>query len=100
MTDSVINNGTVAWQADSGGVAFNRGTIVNKGVWDTQGDAALAFAGGTANSFTNDGVFQKSGGSGTTSLTNSDGLASSTTARWMCRSAPSSCPAQSATPAR
>jgi fibronectin-binding autotransporter adhesin len=72
---NVVNNGTLAWQASSGNIGFLSGTsVVNNGLVDAQGDAALVFAGGAASSFTNNGTVRKSGGAGTTLLTNSGAL--------------------------
>ena len=69
------NNGTVAWQASSSNLSVLSSTsIVNNGTWDAQGDTALVYGGGTASSFTNNGLLRKTGGSGTTSLTNSTSL--------------------------
>ncbi len=69
---SITNNGTVTWQAGSSSlVLLSDASVVNNGTWDAQGDAALVYGGGTASSFTNNATFKKTGGSGTTSLTNS-----------------------------
>ncbi len=66
------NDGTVAWQADSGGLVLaNAGAIVNNGLWLAQGDASLVYGGGSATSVVNNGSLRKTGGTGTTSLTNS-----------------------------
>ena len=71
-TGTFTNNGTVAWQAGSSSLALLSGaSVINNGTWDAQGDAALVYGGGTASSFTNNGTFKKTGGSVTTSLTNS-----------------------------
>ncbi len=74
---SFNNGGTVNWQASSGNIGFNNGNIINKGVWDAQGDRVLAFFGCTVatNSFANSGIFRKSAGSGITQISNSAGIA-------------------------
>ena len=70
-TGNFTNNGTVAWQADSGSLAMQTSAnVINNGTWDAQGNAALVYDGGTASRFTNNGTLKKIAGSGTTSLTN------------------------------
>ena len=66
------NNGTVAWQADSGNVLFSvAGTsVVNSGVWDAQGNAFLSTV-GTPATFNNSGTLRKSAGASTTQIGNS-----------------------------
>ncbi len=69
---SFSNAGTVNWEATSGSLFFNGGAVINSGLWDAQGDAALVFFGG-ANSFTNSGSLRKSSGTGITQIGNSVG---------------------------
>ena len=69
------NDGTVAWQAGSGNqVLLSGSAVVNNGLWLAQGDASLVYGGGGASSFVNNGTLRKTGGSGTTALTNSTAL--------------------------
>ena len=73
---NVVNNGLLAWQASSGNLNFvSNVSLVNNSVLDAQGDATLAYGGGLASTFTNNGVLRKSGGSGSTVLSNSTALA-------------------------
>jgi hypothetical protein len=59
------NLGTVSWQT-ANRIGFVSSAIVNTGLWDMQADANLTYAGGNASSFTNNGTFRKSAGSGST----------------------------------
>ena len=69
---SIGNAGTVAWQSSSGNIALVSGaSLVNTGVLDAQGDAALVYGGGIASTFTNNGSLRKSAGTGSTQIGNS-----------------------------
>ena len=72
---AIVNSGLLAWQASSGNIGFvSNASLTNNGVLDAQGDAALVFAGGTASTVTNNGVLRKTGGTGSTVLSNSTAL--------------------------
>ena len=61
------NAGTVNWNADP--LYFQSGAaVVNNGLWNATGDNTLIYNGGVATSFTNHGVFRKSGGLGATTI--------------------------------
>ncbi len=64
---SFANDGTIIWQ---GGVLFfaNGSQIVNSGTIDFQIDTSFNNNGGAASSFTNNGLIEKTGGAGTTTL--------------------------------
>jgi hypothetical protein len=63
---SVVNEGTVNW---SNGNIFmgNAASVVNNGAWDSQSDTTLTITTG-GGSFTNNGSFTKTGGTGTTTI--------------------------------
>ena len=72
---AIVNSGTVAWQASSGNISFqSSSSLTNNGVLDAQGNASLVYAGGTASDIINNGTLRKSGGTGTTLLTNSSAV--------------------------
>ena len=72
---AIVNSGLLAWQASSNNIGFvSNASLTNNGVLDAQGDAALVFAGGTASTVTNNGVLRKTGGTGSTVLSNSTAL--------------------------
>jgi len=65
----LVNGGTFNWSDD---IAFSSsGNITNNGLFDAKGNHALSWTvGATPGSFTNNGTFRKSGGSGSTTITN------------------------------
>ena len=73
---NVVNNGSLTWQAGSSHIAFlNSASLTNNGVLDAKGNATLTYGGGLASTSTNNGVLRKSGGSGSTVLSDSTALA-------------------------
>ncbi len=67
LASNFINGGTVNWNADP--LYFQGGTtVVNNALWNATGDQALVYNGGAAPSFTNNGIFRKSGGIGNTTI--------------------------------
>jgi hypothetical protein len=66
---SVLNKGTVRWNADASLQMANGARFSNDGVFDVSTDADLAHFVGMPGTFINNGRFVKSGGSGETSLT-------------------------------
>ncbi len=69
---TIANSGNLAWQASSGSIGLqSNSSLVNTGLFDAQGDAALLYAGGTASTFTNSGTLRKSAGAGNTQIGNS-----------------------------
>jgi hypothetical protein len=71
---NIVNNGTTAWQG--GFVGFLNGTqFTNEGAITATSDNAFGFSGGTASTFTNNGLFQKTAGAGVTTLSNTSTLA-------------------------
>jgi len=70
---SFNNSGTVNWNADT--LYFESGAaLVNDGLWNASSDQSFIYNGGSAPSFTNNGVFRKSGGSGSTTINNNVGF--------------------------
>lgn len=73
-SNKVFNNtaftnqsGTVDWQ--NGSIFFTSGTVVtNQSLWSASGDDSFVNNGGAASSFTNDGIFRKAGGLGSTTI--------------------------------
>ena len=64
---TLTNNGTINWQ--SGNIfLFSGSALNNNGTIDAQGNDTIGFGGGTPSTFTNNGLIQKSAGSGTTTL--------------------------------
>jgi hypothetical protein len=62
----LVNQGTVLW---SGGLLNVGGTLIsNGGTWTITGDSILSYGGGSTPYFTNYGIFEKTGGTGVTSL--------------------------------
>ena len=62
----LLNQGTVVW---SGGLLeVGTTTISNGGTWTMTSDANLSYGGGTEPIFINNGLLQKTGGTGTSSL--------------------------------
>lgn len=61
------NSGTVNWTADP--LYLMSGTaVVNNGLWNASSDNNLLYNGGAGPSFTNNGVFRKSAGAGSTTI--------------------------------
>ena len=72
---TVANSGTLAWRAGSGDLGLqSASSLVNSGLFDAQGDATLAYAGGTTSTFTNSGMLRKSAGAGNTQIGNSTAI--------------------------
>lgn len=61
------SNGTVNWNADTLYFASGGG-VVNNDLWNVTSDNALTYNNGASPSFTNNGVFRKSGGVGSTTI--------------------------------
>ncbi len=60
---SLTNAGTVAWEsAEQAG--FISSSVTNAALWDLRSDAGLTYTGGSSSTFTNQGTFRKSVGSG------------------------------------
>ena len=65
--------GTVNWNADV--LYFQNGVaVVNTGLWNATSDNQMIYNGGAATSFTNNGIFRKSAGAGSTTINNSVGF--------------------------
>lgn len=62
----LANQGTVIWSG--GSLAVGDTIISNGGTWSITGDSAMNYGGGKTPYFTNYGVVQKTGGTGTSSL--------------------------------
>ena len=61
--------GTVNWNAGNLFMA-NGATISNQSLWDAKGDNSLNNSGGPLSTFNNSGIFRKSAGAGSTSISN------------------------------
>ncbi len=74
QSSTLVNHGTVNWQAGDFEL-YTGGKVENRGVWDAKGNDAinLRSTSGT-HTFTNEGVFRKSGGTGVTEIATSSGL--------------------------
>ncbi len=67
------NGGTVNWNADA--LYLQSGAVVvNNALWNATSDDNLFYNGGAAPSFTNNGIFRKSGGAGATTISNTVGF--------------------------
>jgi len=68
------NLGTLAWDTTDALFIQSGSQLTNKGTIESKTDHAIAFNGGAAGSFVNEGLIVKSGGSGTTSIGNTLGF--------------------------
>ncbi|HTA56525.1 MAG TPA: Ig-like domain-containing protein, partial [Candidatus Baltobacteraceae bacterium] len=65
------NNGTATWSGAAGSIDVVNGAIISNplnSVWNYANDSTLAFGGGTAAAFNNGGTFEKTGGTGSSSI--------------------------------
>ena len=68
------NAGEVKWSATDGLYMQNGAGVVNNGRWDSTTDHTLVNNGGGNLSFVNNGTFRKSGGAGSTTISNGVGF--------------------------
>lgn len=64
---TVTNDGTINWQ-DGNIFMISNSKLVNNGTMTATSNDSIAFDGGAASTFTNNGLIEKTGGSGTTTL--------------------------------